>query len=71
MPNDIDQSVRHGTDDSPVTGEKKLKRVCLYIVAEDKDMRRTEEFMDQQLTLIHLINNTPGWKYEKIYMDIL
>ena len=71
MPDDIHKSVESVADDSPDTDEKKLKRVCLYIVAEDKELRRTDEFMDQQLTMIHLINNTPGWKYEKIFMDIV
>ena len=62
----LDESQSMDTSEVP---EK--KKVCLYTVASEAAINRTDEFMNQQLAIIQLINNTPGWQYEKIYMDII
>ena len=56
--------------DSSEEKASEKKRVCLYAIASGEFFNNSDEFMEQQLALIQLINNTPGWKYEKIYMDI-
>lgn len=64
---------RKHAEDNTKTDEadhKRVKRVCLYCVVSEKSYSDTQEFMNQQLTMVHLINNTPGWHYEKIFMDV-
>lgn len=50
--------------------ERTIKRVCLYCIASQNDFVHTDEFLSQQLLVVDLINNTPGWQYERIFMDI-
>lgn len=55
---------------SPAADEKRpAKKVCLYSVAEDKQHFHTKQFLDRQLQVIQMINNTPNWEYKGIYMD--
>lgn len=45
------------------------KRVCLYFIAGDGAVQDTDAFNHQQDAITELINNTPGWQYEKIYSE--
>jgi len=43
------------------------KRVCLYYSADERTDREAFARMHEGIT--ELINNTAGWKYEKLYVD--
>ena len=49
---------------------KRNKKVCIYQAADDSAFYETETFIKQQTAIIALINNTTGWQYERMYLDI-
>lgn len=46
---------------------RKKKRVCLYYATDEATDR--ESFTKTHEAITELINNTAGWKYEKLYID--
>ena len=49
---------------------KRNKKVCIYQMADDSSFYETEEFIKQQKAIVALINNTTGWQYERMYLDV-
>ena len=45
------------------------KRVCIYLIAPDDAYEHHQEFVQKQVNVIQLINDTAGWQYEDMYMD--
>lgn len=54
-------------DTEPAAAGK--KRVCIYLASADELFQQTEDFLQKQLVVIELINNSDGWVYERMYMD--
>ena len=73
MTQELDLKTKESQDEiqteAETTAGTKHKRVCLYAVAEDYTVAQRNEALNDQLLMIQLINNTPNWKYERLYMD--
>lgn len=46
------------------------KRVFLYVISEDSTYYKSPGFIDQQLTMMGFINNTIGWEYGGLYVEV-
>ena len=73
MTQELDLKTKESQDvvqkEAESSADARHKRVCLYAIAEDYTTTHKNDALNEQLLMIQLINNTPNWKYERLYMD--